>query len=66
MKRFTFCLLSLFIAGTFLSATFSEESKTWKATDEAKKFVEETIVIGFFASPFWGRVDRGQTSARLS
>ena len=65
MKRFIFCLLTLFIAGAFLSATFSEESKTWEATDKAKKFVQETIVIGFFRQPLWSRVDRGQTFARL-
>lgn len=29
----------------------SEESKTWPASDKAKQFVKETIVIGFFASP---------------
>ena len=31
----------------------SVESKTWPASDEAKQFVKDTIVIGFFASP-WG------------
>lgn len=30
----------------------SEESKTWGASEKAKTFVKETIVIGFFASPF--------------
>jgi microsomal dipeptidase-like Zn-dependent dipeptidase len=30
----------------------SEESKTWSASDKAKKFVQETIVIGFFATPY--------------
>lgn len=51
MKRITF--LGVLIAGLFmLSAMPSEESKTWPASDKAKKFVEETIVVGFFASPF--------------
>ncbi len=40
----------VFFAG---SAVASIESKTWKASDKAKKFVHETIVIGFFATP-WG------------
>ncbi|MGI9370392.1 MAG: dipeptidase [Ruegeria sp.] len=30
----------------------SEESKTWPASEEAQKFVEETIVIGMLASPY--------------
>lgn len=30
----------------------SGESKTWPASDEAKQFVRETIVVEFFASPF--------------
>ena len=29
-----------------------EESKTWPASDKAKQFVEQNIVIGFFASPY--------------
>lgn len=29
----------------------SEESKTWEASEKAKKFVKETIVLGFFATP---------------
>lgn len=42
-------LLALFLLTAF---TFSEESKVWEASKKAKKFVEETIVIGFFASPY--------------
>lgn len=34
-------------------APASEEGKTWPASSKAKKFVKDTIVIGFFASP-WG------------
>ena len=30
-----------------------EESKAWPASDKAKQFVKDTVVIGFFASP-WG------------
>ena len=30
----------------------SLESKTWPASDKAKQFVKDTIVIGFFASPY--------------
>lgn len=29
-----------------------DESKVWAASDKAKEFVKETIVIGFFASPY--------------
>ncbi len=29
-----------------------EESKTWPASDKAKQFVKDSIVIGFFASPY--------------
>jgi len=35
-----------------LTAQASIESKTWPASDEAKQFVKDTIVIGFFATPF--------------
>ncbi len=46
--------VSLIIMGIIITAFVSppsEESKTWKASDKAKKFVKETIVLGFFASP---------------
>lgn len=33
-------------------AQASEESKTWEASDEAKQFVQDTIVIGMLASPY--------------
>ena len=47
MKTITL-LLGIFAFG-FSTFTFaSEESKTWEASDKAKKFVEETIVFGFF------------------
>ena len=34
------------------SAQASLESKTWPASEKAKKFVRDSIVIGFFASPY--------------
>ena len=49
MKNLLIIGVVLFYAMTVVA---SEESKTWDATDKAKKFVEETIVIGFFASPY--------------
>jgi len=33
-------------------ALASVESKTWPASDKAKQFVKDTVVIGFFASPY--------------
>ncbi|WP_282124195.1 dipeptidase [Algibacter mikhailovii] len=55
MKRFKVGVLTLMsivcIAATAFSP-MSEESKVWEATDKAKKFVKETIIIGFFASPY--------------
>lgn len=44
-------LAIVFIAITAFSPP-SDESKVWEATDKAKKFVNETIVLGFFASPY--------------
>ena len=38
------------VAGTVQGG---EESKTWPASDKARQFVKDNIVIGFFASP-WG------------
>ncbi|MEM9058917.1 MAG: membrane dipeptidase [Pseudomonadota bacterium] len=40
--------LSLLIS----SGQASEESKTWPASDKAKQFVQDTIVIGMLASPY--------------
>lgn len=50
MKR----LLSVMLVSATLStaASASEESKTWDASDEAKRFVMDTIVIGMLASPY--------------
>jgi membrane dipeptidase len=33
-------------------AQASLESKTWPASKKAQKFVKDTVVIGFFASPY--------------
>ena len=46
-------LTTILLAGLLTNNAFAgEESKTWEASDKAKKFVRETIVIGFFASPY--------------
>ena len=45
-------LSSLIVAAIILvvsaPAMASVESKTWPASDKAKQFVEDTVVIGFF------------------
>ncbi len=38
--------------GVSAPALASVESKTWPASDKAKKFVADSIVLGFFASPY--------------
>ena len=43
---------SLLAVGSVASALGSEQAKTWPASEKAKRFVEETIVIDFFASPY--------------
>lgn len=46
-------LLALIALTTFAGASYaSVESKTWEASEEAKQFVKETIVIGMLASPY--------------
>ncbi len=49
-KQLTTLLTITLLAGI---AQASVESKTWPASDKAKQFVKDTVVIGFFASP-WG------------
>jgi len=45
--------LAIFSALVFsLSANASLDSKTWSASEKAKQFVKETVVIGFLASPY--------------
>lgn len=47
--RFLAVLLALVFS---LNAHASLESKTWPASDKAKQFVIDTVVIGFLASPY--------------
>ena len=50
MKRtLSACAFSLFMVAGALA---SEESKTWDASDKARQFVTDTIVIGMLASPY--------------
>ncbi len=54
MKNLKF-IVPILIIGFIITAFMSppsEESKTWKATDKAKEFVKETIVLGFFATSY--------------
>ncbi|CUH44172.1 membrane dipeptidase [Ruegeria atlantica] len=50
MKRLISAGVLAFVLAT--PAYASEESKTWDASDEAKQFVQDTIVIGMLASPY--------------
>ena len=45
-------LVTVALLAAALTAQASIESKTWPASDKAKQFVKDTIVIGFFATPF--------------
>ena len=44
-------VLALALSTLRSDASAGEESKTWPASEKAKKFVKETIVIDMFASP---------------
>jgi len=45
--------LALFLGMVFaLNAHASLEGKTWPASEKAKQFVKESVVIGFLASPY--------------
>jgi membrane dipeptidase len=50
MKRILYTVMALFLLTSISYASL--ESKTWPASDKAKKFVKDTVVIGFFASPY--------------
>lgn len=50
MKKKTLLVLAAVLISTTSFA--SVESKTWEASEEAKKFVRDTIVIGMLASPY--------------
>ena len=54
MKQFKKIISSAVVAVALLGsvANASVESKTWDASDKAKKFVKDTVVIGFLASPY--------------
>ena len=49
-KILTSAVLAVALLGT--TAQASVESKTWPATDKAKKIVKDAIVIDFYAPPF--------------
>ena len=50
MKKKTLLALAALLISTTSFA--SVESKTWEASEEAKQFVRDTIVIGMLASPY--------------
>jgi membrane dipeptidase len=50
MKRKVLLTLAAFLSTATSFA--SVESKTWEASEEAKQFVKDTIVIGMLASPY--------------
>ncbi len=45
-------LLLPLLIGLSLHAYASDNSKTWKASDKARAFIRENIVLDFFASPY--------------
>ena len=54
MRKVSF--ISIIVIAVLVTMAFvippSEESKTWEASDKAKQFVKESIVIDFYAPPF--------------
>lgn len=50
MKRMI--ALGAVLLGLATAGQASEESKTWEASDKAKQFVQDTIVLGMLASPY--------------
>jgi membrane dipeptidase len=52
VKKLSLLIVATIIIALSAPAMASLESKTWPASDNAKKFVEDTVVIGFFASPY--------------
>ncbi len=50
MKKILVALATLFLSVS--AAQASVESKTWEASEEARQFVKDTIVIGMLASPY--------------
>jgi len=51
MKKTIIYIASFPLMLLLLGATINDENKSWKASDNANTFVEETIAIGFLASP---------------
>ena len=45
-------VVAIALLGT--SANASMESKTWPASEKAKQFIKDTVVIGYFATPYGG------------
>ena len=56
MKHIVKVLTLVAFATTLLVGTLnaSMESKTWPASEKAKQFIKDTIVIGYFATPYGG------------
>ncbi len=50
LKKLFYTFITLLLLTGISNA--SEESKTWSASKKAKKFVKDTVVIGFFATPY--------------
>ena len=50
MKKLLYVILTFFLLTGISYASI--ESNTWPASKKAKKFVKDTVVIGFFASPY--------------
>ena len=47
MKTIITAIMAVIMTATVAQASL--ESKNWPASDKAKKFVKDTVVIGFFA-----------------
>jgi hypothetical protein len=45
-------LVTVALLAAALTAQASIETKTWPASDEAQQLVKDTIVVGFFATPW--------------
>ena len=52
MRRTLYSLLTIVMTLMASTGHASLQSKTWPASDEAKQFVIDTVVIGFLASPY--------------
>ena len=52
MLRVTLLLFCSLLATPLIGASPSEESNTWDASDKARAFVKDALVLDFFASPY--------------